>query len=220
MGRSIRAGGCGDHVEEDGEGLFRLVCKSDLAGAVAKQKYAPYLPDRETTWFKIRNRKYKGLAAGNCSNGGVEAIRMHSERLPPLFVTPFEKISPGLVVLEGASTYGDPLLLGVELQQGTRRMDEKRFEFTFVFLLFDHVKREVLDLQLMLGLTGTEPREYPAATDIPGVSHRVVRNVDSLPADPLTSQAFVYVAKRLERKLLAKSAEQPLAAPGPAAASV
>jgi bifunctional non-homologous end joining protein LigD len=47
-----------DHVEGDGEGLFRLACENDLEGIVAKHKSAPYLPDRDTMWFKIRNRSY------------------------------------------------------------------------------------------------------------------------------------------------------------------
>lgn len=47
-----------DHIEGDGQGLFRLACDNDLEGIVAKQKYAPYLPEQETTWFKIRNRSY------------------------------------------------------------------------------------------------------------------------------------------------------------------
>ena len=47
-----------DHIENDGERLFRLACENDLEGIVAKQKYAPYLSEQETTWFKIRNRDY------------------------------------------------------------------------------------------------------------------------------------------------------------------
>ncbi len=48
-----------DHVEEDGKGLFRLACKHDLEGIVAKWKQGPYLPDHEaTSWIKIRNRNY------------------------------------------------------------------------------------------------------------------------------------------------------------------
>jgi bifunctional non-homologous end joining protein LigD len=47
-----------DHVENDGEGLFRLACEHDLEGIVAKHKFAPYLPDSETSWVKIRNRGY------------------------------------------------------------------------------------------------------------------------------------------------------------------
>ncbi len=47
-----------DHIEGDGEGLFRLACEHDLEGIVAKHTHAPYLPDSETTWFKIRNRAY------------------------------------------------------------------------------------------------------------------------------------------------------------------
>ncbi len=47
-----------DHVEAEGEGLFRLACELDLEGIVAKHKRAPYLPNGDTTWFKIRNRGY------------------------------------------------------------------------------------------------------------------------------------------------------------------
>jgi len=47
-----------DHIQENGEGLFRLACDADLEGIVAKNRFAPYLPDRETTWIKIRNREY------------------------------------------------------------------------------------------------------------------------------------------------------------------
>lgn len=47
-----------DHVEGDGLGLFRLACTHDLEGIVAKQKYAPYLPEQEKTWFKVRNHSY------------------------------------------------------------------------------------------------------------------------------------------------------------------
>jgi ATP-dependent DNA ligase len=47
-----------DHVEQDGEGLFRLACEHDLEGIVAKHRNSPYLPDRDTTWLKIRNRSY------------------------------------------------------------------------------------------------------------------------------------------------------------------
>src|ERR1051326_1543120 len=47
-----------DHLADDGEGLYRLACEHDLEGIVAKHKGAPYLPERDTTWFKIRNRNY------------------------------------------------------------------------------------------------------------------------------------------------------------------
>jgi ATP-dependent DNA ligase len=47
-----------DHVEGDGEGLFRLACEHDLEGVVAKHKYSAYLTDANPTWFKIRNRSY------------------------------------------------------------------------------------------------------------------------------------------------------------------
>src|ERR1035437_10346199 len=40
-----------DHVEREGEGLFRLAVDHDLEGIVAKWKQVPYLPERETTWL-------------------------------------------------------------------------------------------------------------------------------------------------------------------------
>jgi bifunctional non-homologous end joining protein LigD len=47
-----------DHVDKDGEGLFRLACEHDLEGVVAKQKHAPYLLTERPTWLKLRNREY------------------------------------------------------------------------------------------------------------------------------------------------------------------
>jgi len=46
-----------DHVEHDGEGLFRLACQHDLEGIVAKRKSDPYLLEH-AEWLKIRNRNY------------------------------------------------------------------------------------------------------------------------------------------------------------------
>ena len=46
-----------DHVDDDGEALFRLICEQDLEGIVAKHASHPYLPEH-ANWLKIRNRKY------------------------------------------------------------------------------------------------------------------------------------------------------------------
>jgi len=46
-----------DHIDADGEGLFRLACEHDLEGIVAKRKSDPYLLDY-AKWLKIRNREY------------------------------------------------------------------------------------------------------------------------------------------------------------------
>ena len=46
-----------DHIDRDGEGLFRLACENDLEGIVAKRKGDPYLPDH-AKWVKIRNHDY------------------------------------------------------------------------------------------------------------------------------------------------------------------
>ena len=46
-----------------GTALFQRVCAMDLEGIVAKRKSDPYITDREnSTWFKIRNRKYSQMA--------------------------------------------------------------------------------------------------------------------------------------------------------------
>ena len=46
-----------DHIDGDGEGLFRLACEHDVEGIVAKRKSDPYLPDH-ATWLKVRNQNY------------------------------------------------------------------------------------------------------------------------------------------------------------------
>jgi bifunctional non-homologous end joining protein LigD len=47
-----------DHVDGDGEKLFRLAVEHDLEGVVAKWKSGPYLPQEPSSWVKIRNRRY------------------------------------------------------------------------------------------------------------------------------------------------------------------
>lgn len=48
-----------DHIEEHGEKLFRVICKNDLEGIVAKPRNSPYLfSDSDTPWLKIKNRDY------------------------------------------------------------------------------------------------------------------------------------------------------------------
>jgi ATP-dependent DNA ligase len=48
-----------DHVDGSGDALFEQVCKLDLEGIVAKQKYSPYMTDKEaSTWFKIRTQVF------------------------------------------------------------------------------------------------------------------------------------------------------------------
>ncbi len=46
-----------DHIDQDGEGMFRLACEHDLEGIVAKRKPDPYLPEH-ASWLKIRNQNY------------------------------------------------------------------------------------------------------------------------------------------------------------------
>jgi len=45
-----------DHIEEQGERLFDLVCQRDLEGIVAKHRYSRYMEADNPAWSKIRNR--------------------------------------------------------------------------------------------------------------------------------------------------------------------
>ncbi len=51
-----------EYIDGCGIGLFQRVCELDLEGVVAKQKFGPYVVERESsTWFKILNRKYSQM---------------------------------------------------------------------------------------------------------------------------------------------------------------
>jgi bifunctional non-homologous end joining protein LigD len=48
-----------EYIDGCGMALFERVCELDLEGIVAKQKFGPYVAEREySTWFKILNREY------------------------------------------------------------------------------------------------------------------------------------------------------------------
>jgi len=51
-----------EYIDGCGMALFQRVCELDLEGIVAKQKFSPYVTEREhSTWFKIRNRAYSQM---------------------------------------------------------------------------------------------------------------------------------------------------------------
>jgi bifunctional non-homologous end joining protein LigD len=51
-----------DYVEGEGTTLFQRICELDLEGIVAKQKFSPYVVDRDrSTWVKILNRDYSQM---------------------------------------------------------------------------------------------------------------------------------------------------------------
>jgi ATP-dependent DNA ligase len=51
-----------EYIDGHGMALFQRVCEMDLEGIVAKQKFGPYVTEREhSTWFKIRNRGYSQM---------------------------------------------------------------------------------------------------------------------------------------------------------------
>jgi bifunctional non-homologous end joining protein LigD len=45
------------HVPAKGTDLFKVICREDLEGVVAKHKYAPYATTPQS-WFKVLNRDY------------------------------------------------------------------------------------------------------------------------------------------------------------------
>src|SRR5436190_5046728 len=48
-----------EYIDGCGMALFQRVCELDLEGIVAKQKFGPYVTEREhSTWYKILNREY------------------------------------------------------------------------------------------------------------------------------------------------------------------
>src|SRR5216110_3561071 len=52
-----------EYIDGCGVALFQRICELDLEGIVAKQKFGPYVTEREhSTWFKIRNRGYSQMA--------------------------------------------------------------------------------------------------------------------------------------------------------------
>jgi bifunctional non-homologous end joining protein LigD len=51
-----------DHLEAEGERLFKLACERDLEGVVAKHRLSHYTNERSNqSWFKIRNRRYSQM---------------------------------------------------------------------------------------------------------------------------------------------------------------
>jgi hypothetical protein len=52
-----------DHLEGNGESLFKAVCQRDLEGMVAKHKLSRYVvEDGNPAWIKIKNRTYSQVA--------------------------------------------------------------------------------------------------------------------------------------------------------------
>jgi ATP-dependent DNA ligase len=45
-------------IDERGEDLFRLACREDLEGIVAKWRDGLYDPNRVSSWIKIKNPAY------------------------------------------------------------------------------------------------------------------------------------------------------------------
>src|SRR5262245_35586664 len=50
-----------DHIQRRGEDLFRLTCKRDLEGIVAKWKKGAYVEGERPSWVKIKNRDYSQI---------------------------------------------------------------------------------------------------------------------------------------------------------------
>ena len=51
-----------EYIDGCGTVLFERICELDLEGVVAKQKFGPYVTEREhSTWYKILNREYSQI---------------------------------------------------------------------------------------------------------------------------------------------------------------
>jgi bifunctional non-homologous end joining protein LigD len=50
-----------DHIVGRGEAMFKLACRQDLEGVVAKWKRGAYMTGERTSWVKIRNPKYSQI---------------------------------------------------------------------------------------------------------------------------------------------------------------
>ena len=68
-----------DHIERDGESLFRLACENDLERVVAKRKFDPYI-ENQASWLKIRNTNYSEW------EGRQELFERERESDPDLFL--------------------------------------------------------------------------------------------------------------------------------------
>jgi bifunctional non-homologous end joining protein LigD len=53
-----------DHVTGDGEGLFRLACRQDLEGIVAKRRNSRYTGTRSRDWLKIKCQRRQEFVIG------------------------------------------------------------------------------------------------------------------------------------------------------------
>jgi ATP-dependent DNA ligase len=47
-----------DHIEEQGDQLFEMICRRDMEGVVAKPKASPYRLYGKMPWVKIKNPEY------------------------------------------------------------------------------------------------------------------------------------------------------------------
>ena len=51
----VAKGGPNEHIEGDGEAIFRHACKLRLEGIVSKRKDSPYRSGRSPDWLKFKN---------------------------------------------------------------------------------------------------------------------------------------------------------------------
>jgi bifunctional non-homologous end joining protein LigD len=64
--RQRRSGGIryNEHIEGDGEAIFRHACKLRLEGIVSNRKDSPYRSGRSPDWLKFKNPGACGEAGG------------------------------------------------------------------------------------------------------------------------------------------------------------
>jgi bifunctional non-homologous end joining protein LigD len=71
-----------EHIEADGEEVFRNACKLGLEGLVAKRADAPYRSGRQETWLKLKCKKSETFPI----IAFVEKLGAHPRRVASLYV--------------------------------------------------------------------------------------------------------------------------------------
>jgi ATP-dependent DNA ligase len=66
-----------DHLETDGERLFKLTCERDLEGIVAKHRQSRYKEEEgNAAWIKIKNRNYSQISGRDEFFDREEPVRL------------------------------------------------------------------------------------------------------------------------------------------------
>src|SRR5437870_5395307 len=96
--------------------LFQRVCELDLEGIVAKQKFGPYVTEREqSTWFKILNREYSQMQGREVEARRVSTAKQNRTELQGYRRNSYLSANAGMLM-----TMNLKLLLGSSARTETR----------------------------------------------------------------------------------------------------